>query len=1246
MRKPLVGVMGAGEDASATCVRLAEDLGAAITGRGWALLTGGRPVGVMTAASRGARRIDGHLVVGVLPNAGLDQDRQQTADLDLALFTGMGQARNLINVLSADVVVVCGAGGAGTASEAAHAIKAGRPLILLAAGPLWRQFFCSLSPEVQTAETVDDCCRRIAASQGRLPSRSWPGRVGVSQQGCAEMSAIFISYTGRDPEGDAWADRLEQWFGEWDYGFFRDKSHSHGVKAGDDWRQTLYRELGLATVMVSLCTKQYDSSPWCVGEVAIAVRDGKTVIPIQLVKTAKELRTAPLPLLLEMDQAIKVAGAANPSAATLADVKQRLQCSLTKTLKWRDLLDWDPTWKPFPGLPAFQEKQAPVFFGRDGAIEKVNERLQSLALRPPGFLLLLGASGYGKSSLVRAGVVPCLRAGGEQSLIVLCPFTPGSFPFHRLEKVVKKALDGLSEPAFNTAGLDDEKRLLLQLQWLNSEHAKPVLVVIDQFEELLTTAPGADGQPGEGARFLAFLEGLLSSHSAGVVVLVTMRTDYLAPLQNVWPRLTGLAVKETLEPIAPSDFGQLITGPAHRAGLALQPGLKERLVGESGGRDPLPLLAFTLEQLWKKRQVRGGPMPGPRGEQWDLTLADYQALGGVDGAVRTQAKACWTPELSSEAETAALRDAFLDHLVSVNDDGVAKRAAPLEELPPASHEIVRRMVKERLLVADAGVVEIAHEALMRSWEPLVKWIEEGKEKLLQGLRVKRLTADLAATALPRLQRQALEQLATMAAAAGIEQKAVAKEGTKALGKLLAHSEAEEPQRLDAALILALIGAEEPLSACLADATVPVELRRRAAESLGLLAKRSGDPEQRERIERQLEAVLRGEPLDVRVVDEAGWKQHDERLPLLQGASRGLQLAASAGLPLLGSGPGRVVPMLTLTALEKGGELQITTDVVEVEVWSLPLPGGEQLELVAIPGGEHTIGSPADERDKAAVLNWFAGNRDGCRDPRTGEPLDLEAERRVELTPFWLLRHPISQRQWLAVVKAVEAVERELDESPGGAKAESLWDLYGQPGELAVNQVSWNDCQEWLRRLNRWLSEQWLVLGGTGEPLQLALPGEGQWEAACRAGTATPFHFGDTLDARWARYDASYVFGLGRKGAKAKQPGVNGGCGLVNRYGLAEMHGQLYEWCGDSWHPNPVGQGWRADGLPWEGEDADLSQRESGQRGWKLLRGGSWIDYPPFCRAASRDGNAPDVVDASFGLRPCCCPSPPGSLLGS
>lgn len=124
----------------------------------------------MAAASRGAQAVEGHLVVSLLPGDG----RQQTAELDLALFSGMGQARNLINVLSADVVVVCGGGCAGTASKAAHAIKAERPLILLAVPPLWREFFCSLSAAVQCTDAVADCCSRIEAllPQGRGRSAS------------------------------------------------------------------------------------------------------------------------------------------------------------------------------------------------------------------------------------------------------------------------------------------------------------------------------------------------------------------------------------------------------------------------------------------------------------------------------------------------------------------------------------------------------------------------------------------------------------------------------------------------------------------------------------------------------------------------------------------------------------------------------------------------------------------------------------------------------------------------------------------------------------------------------------------------------------------------------------------------------------------------------------------------------------------------------------------------------------------
>ncbi len=162
-RLPVVGVMGAGPEASPQALELAEELGAELTRRGWAVLSGGRPAGVMAAVSRGARSRPGHLVIGVLPQAAEADaaDGPATADLDVALFTGLGQARNVINVLSADVVVVCGGGGAGTASEACHAIKAGKPLILLAVPPVWTAFFRSLQPGVAVVEEVETCCEAI-----------------------------------------------------------------------------------------------------------------------------------------------------------------------------------------------------------------------------------------------------------------------------------------------------------------------------------------------------------------------------------------------------------------------------------------------------------------------------------------------------------------------------------------------------------------------------------------------------------------------------------------------------------------------------------------------------------------------------------------------------------------------------------------------------------------------------------------------------------------------------------------------------------------------------------------------------------------------------------------------------------------------------------------------------------------------------------------------------------------------------
>lgn len=157
MRRPVVGVMGAGESASASDCALAERLGEEIARQGWVLLTGGRDCGVMAAANRGAKRVEGSLTIGILPGA----SGSVSPDVDVAIFTGMGNARDAINVLSSQVVVSCGAGGPGTAAEVALALKSGRPVVLVGAPPSAEEFFRGLGGVIRSVQSAGDAIALI-----------------------------------------------------------------------------------------------------------------------------------------------------------------------------------------------------------------------------------------------------------------------------------------------------------------------------------------------------------------------------------------------------------------------------------------------------------------------------------------------------------------------------------------------------------------------------------------------------------------------------------------------------------------------------------------------------------------------------------------------------------------------------------------------------------------------------------------------------------------------------------------------------------------------------------------------------------------------------------------------------------------------------------------------------------------------------------------------------------------------------
>jgi formylglycine-generating enzyme required for sulfatase activity/uncharacterized caspase-like protein len=229
-----------------------------------------------------------------------------------------------------------------------------------------------------------------------------------------------------------------------------------------------------------------------------------------------------------------------------------------------------------------------------------------------------------------------------------------------------------------------------------------------------------------------------------------------------------------------------------------------------------------------------------------------------------------------------------------------------------------------------------------------------------------------------------------------------------------------------------------------------------------------------------------------------------------------------------------------------------------------LGNGVNLDLMMIPGGSFQMGSPNDQ-----------GND------------NERPQHKVTVKPFLMGRYQVTQAQWKAV-SALPIVERELEAESSRFKG----------AQRPVGNVSWDDAVEFCKRLSKQTGRRY------------RLPSEAEWEYACRAGTATAFHFGETITSELANYDATYTYGDSPEGEYRKET-TNVGNFPANAFGLHDMHGNMWEWCQDHWHENYAG------GAPTNG-NAWLSNDENAVR---LLRGGSWGLNPHFCRSANRGSGA-------------------------
>ena len=536
------------------------------------------------------------------------------------------------------------------------------------------------------------------------------------------MSSIFLSHSRKD---NAIAAQVKACLEQWGHrSVFLDFDPADGIPAGRDWERELYTKLRECRAVIILCSQASMASRWCFSEMAYAKGLGKEVFPIKI----DDAKVDPI---LTGKQIID-------ATAGWDQAYQRLEKGLLAAgLDPKGMFNWDGTRPPYPGLMAFQEQDAAIFFGRDTQIRDGQALLNRLRqFGGPRLTLVLGASGSGKSSLMRAGLLPRLKR--DQRWIVVDPFRPLKAPFDELAKVLSQRFAQVLETKEGTVtdaaylrerigrneqeskqSVDAFLELLNEMRETVQSREATVLLMIDQCEELM-----AVGANEEGERFLEFLRAALDREDSRLMVLATLRSDYLGSFQD-HSAMWGFKNVEmfTVPQMAVDEFASVIEGPARLAGLELGSGLVPAMMNDTRTPGALPLLAFTLRELWEGF-----------GQDKLLTLEEYRdKLGRLEGCIARAAEAVFKAKPLSERETSDLQDAFLS-MVRVGDKNqYAKQQARWNSLPDSIHEVLERFVAARLLISSGNEsersIEIAHEALLRSWPKLKEWIDKSGDDL-------------------------------------------------------------------------------------------------------------------------------------------------------------------------------------------------------------------------------------------------------------------------------------------------------------------------------------------------------------------------------------------------------------------------------------------------------------------------------------------------------------------------------------
>ncbi|GGM41477.1 hypothetical protein GCM10012275_10600 [Longimycelium tulufanense] len=376
------------------------------------------------------------------------------------------------------------------------------------------------------------------------------------------------------------------------------------------------------------------------------------------------------------------------------------------------------TESPYVGLAAFGTADADRFFGRECLVDNL-----TCQLRSGRFLALFGASGAGKSSLLRAGLIPQLQDAGWEHLLL----TPGAHPLENCAAQLARLTGNTAHQLYLDLDRDERALHRVVLQALTDRpQSVDLVLIVDQFEELFTLCR----DDAERDRFVAMLLAAAEAANSRARVVLGVRADFygrcalhpgLARAVNAGQLLLG--------PMSTDELRRAITQPAARSGCTVEGALLAQLVAEAAGRPGvLPLLSHALRETWARRRGTA------------LTLTGYQATGGIPHALALTAERAYQDLTEHQREIA--RSLFLRAVAPGEGTEDTKRRIGLDELDtedPDTAAVVEALAATRLLTVDTDTVELSHEALITSWPRLRRWVETNRE----GLRVHRRLTEAA-----------------------------------------------------------------------------------------------------------------------------------------------------------------------------------------------------------------------------------------------------------------------------------------------------------------------------------------------------------------------------------------------------------------------------------------------------------------------------------------------------------------------